>query len=451
MTSHSDFPVSVELVTKPMGVLQSLAAARRNVLSIIPKIATQQPIISGKTGKRWHMVMEPAALRHIFLKNVDNYPKSAVTKNLLKPAIGESLFVAEGAHWRWQRRAAAPVFSHRNVMNLSPIMSSAATRCCERIGKKEKCPINFFDEMVTTTFDVISDVTFSDDEGFDRIGVHRAIDGYIAEAGKISLPDILGFPDWVPRLSRIISGKALKQMKALADQSIDRRRDGKSKTPPDLLDLLLAGVDPKTQREMNTGELRDNLLTFIVAGHETTALTLSWALYLLANDDRVQDRARQEVAEKVPTEQVQGEDIVNLKYLRSIIDETLRLYPPAALVSRTAAGPDNLCGREVRSGDTVIIPIYALHRHHTLWSRPDDFHPERFETDSPIERYAYLPFGDGPRVCIGANFAINEAVIILASLLKRFRFKPVAGLVPSPKMILTLRPEGGVWLVAEPI
>jgi cytochrome P450 len=166
MTSQSDFPVSVELVTKPMGVLQSLAAARRNVLSIIPKIATQQPIISGKTGKRWHMVMEPAALRHIFLKNVDNYPKSAVTKNLLKPAIGESLFVAEGAHWRWQRRAAAPVFSHRNVMNLSPIMSSAATRCCERIGKKEKCPINFFDEMITTTFDVISDVTFSDDEEY---------------------------------------------------------------------------------------------------------------------------------------------------------------------------------------------------------------------------------------------------------------------------------------------
>ena len=305
--------------------------------------------------------------------------------------------------------------------------------------------------MVNTTFDVISDVTFSDDEGFDRVGVHRAIDSYISEAGKISLPDILGFPDWVPRLSRVISGKALKQMKTLADSVIDRRRDGPSKSPPDLLDLLLAGVDPKTQREMNTGELRDNLLTFIVAGHETTALTLSWALYLLANDDRVQELARQEVTEKVLSEKVQGPDIVNLKYVRSVIDETLRLYPPAALVSRTAAGFDNLCGREIRPGDTVIIPIYALHRHHTLWRNPDDFYPERFETDSPQDRYAYLPFGDGPRVCIGANFAINEAVIILSSLLKRFRFKPVAGLVPSPKMILTLRPEGGVWLMAEPI
>lgn len=451
MVETLDFPVRVQLVTQPMGILQSLAAARSNVLSIIPEIATKQPIISGKTGKRWHMVMDPEGLRNILLKNVENYPKSAVTKNLLKPAIGDSLFVAEGSHWRWQRRAAAPVFSHRNVMNLSPIMSAAAARSCERIRNNNENPINFFDEMVTTTFDVISDVTFSDDEGFDRISVHRAIDSYIAEAGKISLPDILGFPEWVPRLGRIMSGHNLKEMKRLADNVIDRRRGGASKSPLDLLDLLLSGVDPKTNRKMDTGELRDNLLTFIVAGHETTALTLSWALYLLANDQRVQDLARNEVNEHVLKDQVVGGDVQNLKYVRSIIDEALRLYPPAALVSRTAVGPDELCGREVKPGDTVIIPIYALHRHHKLWSRPDSFCPERFESDRLIDRYAYLPFGDGPRVCIGANFAINEAVIILSTLVKNFRFKPVSGRVPSPKMILTLRPEGGVWLRAEPV
>ena len=155
--------------------------------------------------------------------------------------------------------------------------------------------------------------------------------------------------------------------------------------------------------------------------------------------------------EHVLKDQVVGEDVQNLKYVRSIIDEALRLYPPAALVSRTAVGLDELCGREVKPGDTVIIPIYALHRHHKLWSRPDSFYPERFESDSLIDRYAYLPFGDGPRVCIGANFAINEAVIILSTLVKNFRFKPVSGRGPSPKMILTLRPEGGVWLGAESI
>ena len=135
---QSSFPARVPLVTEPMTLLQSLAAARRNVLSIIPDIATRQPMVSGKTGKRWHMVMDPDALRRMLLEKVDYYPKSLVTKNLLKPAIGESLFIAEGAHWRWQRRAAAPVFSHRNVLNLSPIMSDAALRCCARLKTQSK-------------------------------------------------------------------------------------------------------------------------------------------------------------------------------------------------------------------------------------------------------------------------------------------------------------------------
>jgi len=448
---QSSFPARVPLVTEPMTLLQSLAAARRNVLSIIPDIATRQPMVSGKTGKRWHMVMDPDALRRMLLEKVDDYPKSLVTKNLLKPAIGESLFIAEGAHWRWQRRAAAPVFSHRNVLNLSPIMSDAALRCCARLKTQSKRAHNLFDEMVATTFDVISDVTFSGDQGFDRDAVHHAINAYVAEAGKVSLGDILGLPDWVPRWSRIISGKSLREMKTIADDVINDRYKRDSKTPPDLLDLLLGAEDSKTGRKMNTGELRDNLLTFIVAGHETTALSLSWALYLVANDGGVQDKARAEVLSRVTTEAATGEDVPHLPYIRQIIDEALRLYPPAALVSRTAMAPDTLCGREVRKGDTVIIPIYALHRHHMLWDDPDAFHPERFENAKDLPRYSYLPFGDGPRICIGASFAIQEAVIILATLLKQFRFRPVEGRVPSPEMTLTLRPEGGVWLMAEPL
>ena len=299
---QSSFPARVPLVTEPMTLLQSLAAARRNVLSIIPDIATRQPMVSGKTGKRWHMVMDPDALRRMLLEKVDDYPKSLVTKNLLKPAIGESLFIAEGAHWRWQRRAAAPVFSHRNVLNLSPIMSDAALRCCARLKTQSKRAHNLFDEMVATTFDVISDVTFSGDQGFDRDAVHHAINAYVAEAGKVSLGDILGLPDWVPRWSRIISGKSLREMKTIADDVINDRYKRDSKTPPDLLDLLLGAEDSKTGRKMNTGELRDNLLTFIVAGHETTALSLSWALYLVANDGGVQDKARAEVLARVTTE-----------------------------------------------------------------------------------------------------------------------------------------------------
>ncbi|EAP85216.1 cytochrome P450 [Sulfitobacter sp. EE-36] len=443
-------PARVALVNQPLGLLRSLAMARRNVLSIIPEIAVKQPMVSGKMGKRWHMVMDPTAIREMLLDRVDDYPKSLVTKNLLRPAIGDSLFIAEGAHWRWQRRAVAPAFSHRNMLNLSPIMTAAAQRSADRIAAAGPRAINMLDEMVTSTFDVISDVTFSGGGGFDRDAVHRAIDDYIAEAGKLSLFDILGLPDWLPRPGRAMSGRALKDMKRIADGAIDARAERGPSDTPDLLDLLLDGTDPKTKRQMNTAELRDNLLTFIVAGHETTALTLSWALYLMGFDQAVQQKARAEAQTVLQGRAATGADVENLPYIRQIIDETLRLYPPAGVISRTAQRNDTLCGREVRPGDTVMVPIYALGRHQQLWDQPDVFDPDRFKDRKAIDRYAYLPFGDGPRICIGASFAQQEAVIILATLLSRFRFTPVAGKSPEPVMILTLRPEGGVWLTATP-
>ncbi|EEB83832.1 cytochrome P450 [Roseobacter sp. GAI101] len=444
-------PVRVPLVNEPWGLLKSVQMARRNILSIIPEIATKQPMVSGRTGKRWHMLMDPPTIREVLLDRLEDYPKSVVTKNLLKPAIGESLCIAEGAHWRWQRRAAAPVFSARNMLNLSPIMTSAAERSCARITAAGPRAVNYLDEMVTTTFDVISDVTFSGGGTFDRDAVHGAIDDYIAEAGKISLFDMLGFPDWVPRPGRALSGKALNEMKQMADHAIEARAHRGPQGTPDLLDLLLDGVDPKTKRQMNTAELRDNLLTFIVAGHETTALTLSWSLYLMGFDQAAQDKARAQAQSVLQGRAATGADVANLPYIRQIIDEALRLYPPAGLISRTAQKPDTLAGTAIRPGDTVMIPIYALGHHEMLWDDPDAFRPERFADRTSIDRYAYLPFGDGPRICIGASFALQEAVIILATLLSRFKFTPVKGKNPEPVMILTLRPQGGVWLMAEPV
>jgi len=407
---ESQTPVAVPLARKPLGMLKSLAAARNNVLSIIPYIATQQPVVSGTTGVRWHMLMDPDAIRRVLLEELENYPKSDVTKNLLRPAIGESLFIAEGAHWRWQRRAAAPVFSHRNVSALAPVMSAAAETSLARIEAADKRASDIYAEMVRATFDITASVTLSGSALFSSDEVHRAIDAYIAA---------------------------------------NSRRSAGAGDVPDLLDLLLEGEDPETGRSMSTAELRDNLLTFIVAGHETTALTLAWAFYLCAFDQDVQDKARAEAQSALQGRTATAADLPNLPYCRMIIDEALRLYPPAALVSRTAQAPDTLAGREVKKGDTVMIPIYALHRNALLWDDPDAFRPERF-AEKP-QRYAYLPFGDGPRICIGASFALQEAVIILATLLAKRRFSPVQGKTPDPVMILTLRPEGGVWLTSEAV
>jgi len=444
-------PVRAQLATQPLGMWRSLQAARKNLLEILPLIAVKQPMVSGKTGLRWHMVMDPDAIRHMLLEKVDDYPKSQATKNLLKPAIGNSMFIAEGAEWRWQRRAAAPVFSHRNVMALAPIMTAAAEDCCARLRQHPKAAVNLLDEMVRTTFDVIADVTFSGEGSFDASAVHNAIDAYIAEAGKISILDMIGAPDWLPRPGRIMSGSAVTDMRAVADKAITDRQQRGPRDVPDLLDLLLAGEDPETARSMNIAELRDNLLTFIVAGHETTALSLSWALYLCAFDPDVQEKARAEITAACDGRAVSGDDVPNLPFTRMIIEEALRLYPPAGIISRTAMIDDTLCGRDIRRGDTIMIPIYALHRSEALWDNPDAFRPERFQDRKSINRYAYLPFGDGPRICIGASFALQEAVIILATLLGRFKFTPVPGRDPEPVMILTTRPEGGVWLHAEPV
>jgi cytochrome P450 len=439
-------PARVALATAPLGVFGSLAAGRRNVLELIPEIATRQPVVSGRTVKRWHMVTDPAALRHILRDRVQDYPKSMVTKLILEPAIGDSLFVAEGAQWMWQRRAAAPVFSHRNVTALGPVMTAAAERASTRLAASDGRAADLYAEMVAATFEVISDVTFSDTAGFDRQAVHKAIEGYISQTAKVSFLDVVGAPAWVPRPSRMIATSPMREMKRLADRSIDQRRTEGARPVPDLLDLLLEAEDPKTGRRMTTSELRDNLLTFIVAGHETTALTLAWSLYLCAFDEDVQAQARAEAQGVLGSRAATAADLAALPLTRRIVDEALRLYPPAAFLSRTAQADDRLCGHQVRRGDTVMLPIYALHRHHLLWSDPDRFDPARFADPKAIDRFAYLPFGDGPRICIGASFALQEAVIVLATLLARFRFARVPGKEPKPVMILTLRPEGGVWL-----
>ena len=321
-------PVRVPLGTKPLRFWGALQAARRNLLLLIPEIAVKQPIVSGKTGARWHMVMDPVALRRVFLDNLDNYPKSLVTKNMLKPAIGESMFIAEGAHWRWQRRAAAPVFSPRNISNLSPIMSAAAERCVARmrdtVQEAGAQPVNVVDEMVSVTFDVISDVTFSGDSSLDRDEVHKAINAFAAEAARMSVFDFLALPDWVPRPRRTFFAGGVAEMRKMADQAIAERDRRPKAEVADLMDLLQAGDDPKTGRRMSPAELRDNLLTFIVAGHETTALALSWSLYLLAFDPKAQQRARDEIQSVLSGKTATGADVEKLPFTRSVIDEAMR-------------------------------------------------------------------------------------------------------------------------------
>ncbi|MEM6421591.1 MAG: cytochrome P450, partial [Pseudomonadota bacterium] len=204
-------------------------------------------------------------------------------------------------------------------------------------------------------------------------------------------------------------------------------------------------------RAMNAVELRNNLLAFIVAGHETTALALTWALYLLAFDQEAQARAAAEAGKALGERAALAEDLPKLPYARQVVDEAMRLYPPAGLLTKSAKGEDAIAGHRVVPGTIIMIPIWALHRHRRLWDEPDAFNPDRFspEAKAARHRYAYLPFSAGPRICLGMQFALMEAQIILATLIARYRFGLPEGFEPDPKMVFTLRPGTGMPLTVR--
>lgn len=443
-------PPKVPVATEPLGILETVRRARRNVLEIVPALAFRQPMLTGATVARWHMVMDPEALERILKDKVESYPKSPVTKRLLRPAIGESLFIAEGAHWRWQRRAAAPVFAWRHLLALAPVMTEAAARSAERIGAEmaAKGGVEAYQQMVAATFDVICDVALSGKEALDRGAVSRAIDEYMETVGKTSLLDVLAVPTWVPRPATLFRRRS-SDLRPMMERVIEGRR----RQPPreDLLGLMAAAEDPETGRRMTPSELRDNMLAFIVAGHETTALALAWSLYLLALDPDSQERARVEAQAVCGAGPAEAAHLDRLPFVGQVLEEAMRLYPPAAFLARIAKEDDRLCGRPILRGDILMLPIYALHRHRMLWDDPDAFDPDRFapEAAKGRHRFQYLPFGAGPRICIGMGFALMEAKLILATLLARWRFAP-AGPAPEPAMSLTLRPRGGVRLSAIP-
>jgi cytochrome P450 len=214
----------------------------------------------------------------------------------------------------------------------------------------------------------------------------------------------------------------------------------------DLLSLLTNATDPETGKSMNVMDVRDNLLTFITAGHETTALALTWTFYLLSLHPEVERRVKREIAAVTGEGSVHAKHIDALTYTNQVIQEAMRLYPPAALIVRAARRDVELGNEQIRAGTTVYVPVYAVHRHEKLWREPDQFDPSRFEPGvvKARDRYAYLPFGAGPRVCIGQNFAQREATAVLVTLLSSFQLKLRPGHDPEPRLRVTLRPAGGM-------
>ncbi len=435
-------PPGVVPPDQPLPYFHALWKLIDNPIEAWPRAVYEEPFFE---RGQFLYAADPSMLKDILLDKVDAFPKDWMFDRVTKPALGEGLLTAQGEHWRWQRRAAASGFRPDNVAAMTPVMVSAAEAALERWREMgDGARLDISTEMTSITFQVILDTMLSGGDGIDVPAAARRITDYLETLGGINVADLLQWPTWT-RVALAPRGyRAMVYLKAMVDRMVVRRRQ----EPPrgDLVDLLMQAEDPESGRRMDDVLLRDNLLTFIGAGHETTALALTWALYLLSVDPGTAARGRAEIAEVAGDETITHDHVERLAFTRQVIHESMRLYPSLPLMSRMAAEDTEAGGHPVAKGTFIFIPIYAIHRHRLLWPNPDAFDPDRFapENSAGRHRFAYLPFGAGPRVCIGQTFALIEAVAILATLVRGATLEPDPGHRIRPLMRVSMRPQGGM-------
>ena len=442
--------IPFEPPARPLG-LRGLPLTFRNYIETIPRSAYEQGVTDlGRTRRDIILVAEPDLIGEILVGKADAVLRDPVTRRAFAPAIGaKSIFLAEDADWRWQRRAVAPIFRHEMLMSFVPIFSAMAQRQVERWrtnGGTQQ--VDAAAAMTRTTFDIIVDALLGGTANLDAESYSRALSQSFNTIPWQIIYVLFSLPDWLPYPGRRRAYRARDFLRQDLLRIVAARRAAPS-THGDLLDLLLAARDPETGRGMSDQEAVNNLLTFIIAGHETTAVALSWTLWLLAKDQESQQRVFEEVVAVAADAPIAAPHIEQLSFCRQVIQEAMRLYPPAPGIGREAKTAFELGGRPIKAGTRIHIPVFALHRNVRLWERPNAFDPDRFAAE-PVKarsRYAYLPFGGGPRICIGAGFAMLEAAAILATLVRAFRFAPVAGHKPQPVARVTLRPAGGMPLL----
>ena len=347
-----------------------------------------------------------------------------------------------------QRRMLAPLFARRAVTTFTEAMLTAAHGLADKWREMEtNAVVDVVSEMTLLTLKVLALTIFTEGIGGDLEEFRLAMNAYFGVIGRIGALDLFGVPAFVPRPGRARLRRTMIYFEGVIDDIIETRRrrlatssDGQQ--PVDLLTLLLRALDPSTGRPLNCAEVRSNILTFLSAGHETTANTLAWSLFLLSQAPEWRERVKEEAGRELngPVEGLADRLVVT----RAVVDEALRLYPPIAALSRMPEKSDRLGPFEVRPRSLVVVAPYVLHRHERLWDRPSVFDPLRFLSGQQAPRFAYLPFGAGPRTCIGSSFALQEATIVLAVLTHRVEMDLMPHAVVWPVQRITLRPANGL-------
>ena len=406
-------------------------------------MAYNQPIVSGPNfGKKLHVITDPEGMMQVLAQEAKKFTKTAIDARILGPATKEGLLSVHGDQWKRQRRAVAPMFAKRHMADLAPMITDVLNAFKTKLDLEPSLDLNT--GMAELTFDVLAKALLGDPQGLDGERLKYATRNAVTSAGTLRPDDLIPWPRWVPRPISPKGSHALKKLKAAADDLLDSR--DVNDPGDDLVGLLISAIDPKTGQKLSRRERRDILIGFFIAGHETTALTLTWALYLVGMHGPTAERIRAEVTDICGQGDIAYDDIDRLSFTRAVLDETMRLYPPAPMLNRECHEETEIHGRKIEVGDTFLLCNYVMHRTERLWENPNAFDPDRFMRQPELKAKGapYMPFGAGPRICVGMAFAMMEAVMALGTLVRDYDIDIPDDCFPRPLMTVTLRPEGGV-------
>jgi cytochrome P450/Na+/melibiose symporter-like transporter len=421
----------------------------------IPRRAFEEPVIAGRT-LIWNYVLvsDPAGVRRVLVENAANYPKTRMDLAFFAALFGGGLLGLEGEDWRRHRRIMAPAFDPRSVGAYGPAMASTVQAFLERWDVlPDAAPIDMAAEMTLLTLEVISRTVFSAD-GMELMGMIRQmlLRGMQAAAAANILDLLPVIGPWRMASRAKALAKAAEPLDAAIEALLERRRALGAEGPVDLISRLLAARDAETGGRLTGKEIRDEIVTIYLAGHETTASTLSWTWYVLAQRPAHLALMQAEIDEALGSRPPSPDDLPRLGGVRRVVEEAMRLYPAApSLSTRRALADDEVCGVRVRKGAAVNILPWVLHRHRRLWDDPEAFDPDRFSAERSADRprFAYLPFGAGPRVCIGQVLAMNEAILALAALAQRYSARLAPGAQVTPSANVTLQFRHGLPMILE--
>lgn len=394
------------------------------------------------------VITTPAYAQHVLQEKNRNYQKS-FAYDILKIFLGNGLLTSEGDFWRKQRRLAQPAFHRERLAEIVQTMSDLTAEMAAEWEyiKKEGKPFDITIQMNRITLDIVSKALFGADVRSDLELVRNAI----TVANEFAIARIRyvtkRIPLWVPNKANKEFKKAANALDNLLYAIIDNRNANPSQRN-DLLAMLMEAQDEDTGEGMSHKQLRDEAMTLFIAGHETSALALSWAWYLLAQHPEVMAKLKAELKEVLDGRVPGFQDIPKLTYTRQIVDEVLRLYPPAYIIGRRPIDKDDIDGYVIDKNTNVLVAVFDIHRNPAYWEEPDKFMPERFapENVKKIPKYAYFPFGGGPRLCIGNNFALMEMQIVLATLAQNFDFRLASTEDVGFDPLITLRPKKGIMM-----